>query len=593
MKYQSSNTKLIYDIDFDQTSKRRYKCPECSGNRKKTNQKDLEFYPDTQRAFCFHCETTFYEYKPYEPKKTYTIPERRNTTKLTDKALKYFESRMISQKTLNKMGIYSDTEWMPQLNMKTEVMCFPYFRAGELINIKYRGGKKTFKLVSGAELIWYNFDQLIENDEIIIVEGEFDLLSFVENGYDNVISPPNGAKIKSEFLDSSINLFENKKVYLATDCDTPGIEFRDELIRRIGAENCFLVNFKDCKDANEYLIKYGGLEFKNLLKNANEVPIKGNISVGSLYNEIVDLYENGIQCGFKIGIDECDKYCTWELGRLAVVTGRPGVGKSEVIDQFVVNLNMNYGWKAAYFTPENYPLKFHYAKIHEKISGGKFDSRKNNTNFESVYEYIQDNFFYIMNEDDVSVESVIKSAKAYVKQKGIKILVIDPYNRLEHQINKGETETQYISRFLDTLTNFARFNNVLIFLMAHPVKLQGNEVPTLYNISGSANFYNKTDYGLTIHRPMNEDNLMSNEVEIHWQKIKFKHLGSQGVSQLCYNINNGRINDVGVYDNRNYLSLKFGYENDKEENLDYQPDARIEPNYDFYTSETPEEEAPF
>jgi len=92
---------------------------------------------------------------------------------------------------------------------------------------------------------------------------------------------------------------------------------------------------------------------------------------------------------------------------------------------------------------------------------------------------------------------------------------------------------------------------------------------------------------------MNEDNLMSNEVEIHWQKIKFKHLGSQGVSQLCYNINNGRINEVGTYDNRNYLSLKFGYENEKEENLDYQPDARIEPNYDFYTSETTEEEAPF
>jgi twinkle protein len=99
---------------------------------------------------------------------------------------------------------------------------------------------------------------------------------------------------------------------------------------------------------------------------------------------------------------------------------------------------------------------------------------------------------------------------------------------------------------------------VLVFLVAHPRKMQKGEVPTLYDISGSANFYNKTDYGFTVHRKRNDKtNLMINEVEVYWQKIKFKNLGEQGVSELKYNYNNGRFehinDDVDHWDNSNWL----------------------------------------
>jgi len=557
MKYQSSQSKRVYDIDFDQSKKARYKCPECADGRKNAKAKDLEYYPDTQRAYCFHCSTTLYEYKPFESVQAYTVPEWKNKTELTDKSVKYFEGRMISQKTLNEMKVYSDLEWMPQFSKEIEVICFPFFRNSKLINIKFRGAKKSFKLVSNAELIWYNFDCISEAKELIICEGEIDCLTFVENGFKNVISVPNGAKSKSEYLDNSIQCLDHiEKVYLATDCDTVGIELKDELIRRIGAERCFSVNFKDCKDANEYFTKYGGYDFKELLKTAKPIPIEGNIEISSLYNEIIDLYENGLQKGKTIEIEEIDKFCTWELGRLCTVTGIPSSGKSEFVDYIISRLNLIYGWKAAYFTPENYPLKYHYSKIHEKFSGSKFKKETDKTDFQSIYEHIKDNFFYIMNEKDLSVESIMKSAKSFVKQKGIKILVVDPFNKLDHQLKKGENETQYISRFLDILVNFARFNNVLVFLIAHPVKMQNNEVPTLYNISGSAHFYNKTDYGLTVHRQRDDNNSMINSVDVHWQKIKFKHLGTQGVSQLEYNFNNGRFDPSGNFDNTDWLCTK-------------------------------------
>jgi twinkle protein len=553
MKYQSSNTKSIFEITFQ--GKKRYSCPECSNGRSKTKAKDLQYYTDTDSAYCFHCNTTFFQYKPFE-KKEYVVPEWKNKTELTEKAVRYFESRMISQKTLNKMKIYSDTEWMPQFKNDIEVICFPFFVNDDLMNIKFRGAKKSFKLNSGSKLVWYNYDAILENEEIIITEGEIDCLSFIEVGFNNCISVPNGAQ-SFDVLDETIDLFNGKTIILATDNDNKGIKLRDELIRRFGSENCRLVTFKECKDANQYLGRYGGLELAKCIDEAREIPVEGNIKVKSFRSDLEDMFVNGISRGNIIDKNEIDKYCTWETKRLAVVTGRPGSGKSEFVDYLICRLNQIYGWRAAYFTPENFPLKYHYAKLYEKFIGKEFNSHKSEQiDFDLAYEYINDNFFYILPEQDLTVDKILANARSYIRSKGIKILVIDPFNKLEHQISRNQTETQYISVFLDKLTMFAKLNDVLIFLIAHPKKLDKTDIPTLYDISGSAHFYNKTDYGFTVHRVFDQNNLMTNDIEVHWQKIKFKNLGEQGVSELRYNYNNGRFEErtsIEMWDNTNWL----------------------------------------
>jgi len=555
MKYQSSNTKQIYNIEF---IRKQDICPECSHLRKKKKDKCLQYYSDTNSAYCFNCFTTFFEYKPYSTEKQYQVPEWKNITKLTDKAVKWFNGRMISQETLNKARVYSDVEFMPQFTKEIEVICFPFFFESKLINIKYRGAKKSFKLHSGSELIFFNLDQIKENDSIIIVEGEIDCLTFIENKFDNVISVPNGANKNLEYFDNYIDLFDNlEKIYIGTDNDTKGIELRDELIRRLGAEKCSIISFKECKDANEYFCKYGGIEFKELLNNAKDPPLKGIVFCNNIQDQLYDYYKNGTEKGLEINQTEIDQFVTWERRRLAIVTGIPGSGKSEVIDYITTKLNLIYGWKVAYFTPENYPLKYHYQKLYEKFIGKKFNiSYSNEIEYDMAYDHIINNFFWILNEDDLTVDKILSDAKFLVKKKGIKILVIDPYNKVDHQYNSNMSETQYISKFLDKLIMFGKLNDLLIFLIAHPVKMQKGDIPTLYNISGSSHFYNKTDYGFTVHREFSDENLMTNEVQIHWQKIKFKHLGSQGVSQLRYNYNNGRIEnrvDVNGWDNSNWL----------------------------------------
>jgi len=170
----------------------------------------------------------------------------------------------------------------------------------------------------------------------------------------------------------------------------------------------------------------------------------------------------------------------------------------------------------------------------------------------------------LMDEEDYSVDMVLDGAKQLIKSRGIRALVIDPYNKLEYQAGKGENETQYISRFLDKLQMFARFNNILVILVAHPRKMQKNQgkfdIPTLYDISGSAHFYNKADYGLCIYRKGKGEDQgggYENMIECHVQKVKFKHLGECGAVELRYNYNNGRFENEGAtvdrWDNNNWL----------------------------------------
>jgi twinkle protein len=154
-----------------------------------------------------------------------------------------------------------------------------------------------------------------------------------------------------------------------------------------------------------------------------------------------------------------------------------------------------------------------------------------------------------------------------VRRRGIKILVVDPYNRLEHHIAAGVNESTYISGQLDKMTAFAQREGVLLILVAHPRKMERDpatehKVPTLYDINGSANFFNKADYGICVHR------IRSLSItQVHVQKVKFRHLGEVGVANFRYNVNNGRYvpaldsnneKERVAWDNANYLTGGIG-----------------------------------
>lgn len=540
--------KKEYTIDVHKNGENQMTCPECSPTRKKKTDKCFSFNLNKGAGRCNHCGIVLVENKPFEPKHTqieFKRPKIVEVSKYTEKYLNYFKTRLISEKTLLELKVGEAIEWMPKARAEIPIIQFNYFRNGELINIKSRGKDKDFKLFKDAELIFYNLDASIDNENIIIVEGEMDVLALYECGLKNVISVPNGAglgNINLEYLDNCIDSFsDNTKFILALDNDKAGHNLQNELARRLGFENCSKVTFKDCKDANDCLIKYGIKITIDCINDAKEYPIVGVFNANDISDNIYDFYNNGLPKGVGIGMAEFDNYLRFQEGYLTTITGIPGHGKSEFLDFILCRLNISHDWKFALYSPENHPLELHFSKFAEKISGKPFEgnNRMSPLDLKQMIDYHSNNFFFINPENDFGLENILDSVRQLVRKKGIKGFVIDAWNKLDHKYTTNETK--YISEQLDKIVRFCELNKVHCFLVAHPTKIRKDEksglyeIPNLYSISGSANFYNKTANGITVYR-----NYKEFTTEVYVQKVKFKHWGETGCVHLAWDKTNGR-----------------------------------------------------
>lgn len=545
-------------------------CPNCSHTRKNKKDPCLSVDVITGVYNCHNnCGFSGGVAKTYEVRsKEYTRPPKFvNTTELSEIAVNYFfTERSITQSTLVKAKITESREWMPKAQKEINVINFNYFRDDKLVNVKYRGKGKDFKLFKDAELIFYNLDSISSSETCVITEGEIDCLSFIQSGVDSVVSVPNGASLSQksnlEYLDNCIEYFENKKtIILATDNDEAGLALRDELGRRLGFERCKKVSFKDCKDANEYLKKYGEKSLASLIKpeNLKDFPIAGVITADDVWDEVENFFKDGLKRGATTGkLKDFDKLVSFVEGQTMVVTGIPNHGKSPFTLFVMACLSLRYGWKWGLFTPEHKPLSIFITKVCELLLGKRVRPNVGFTDKEKQFarDFINKYFFFIQPEDDnLTLDNILKKAKMLVMQKGINGLLIDPWNKLEHNIESSQSEHNYVSKELDKLIKFNQKNMVFSIVVAHPKKMMKKpksdlyEVPTLYDISGSSNWFNKPDIGITFYR-----NFMTGNNEIHVNKFKYEHLGSQGKCETKFNMNNSRISNLyGDWDNSNWL----------------------------------------
>ena len=509
-------------------------CPLCSSNRKPENRKAKCAMYDWERGLgtCMNCNEVF-QLHTFKRKggndKVYNKPKQIANPLLSNKVIKWFEGRGISNNTLVKMKITEGKEFMPQTGKEENTIQFNYFINNELINIKYRDGKKNFKLVKGAEKIFYNIDSTVGHDYMVIVEGEMDALSFVEAGVSSVISVPNGATVSNnnlEYLDNCIDYFENKeKIILAVDQDEAGENLKQELIRRLGAEACYTCDFGVHKDANEFLVHNSRSMLSDVIKNASAVPIENVLTLKDVDDELQEFIEEGFKPGYQIGLDNFDNIFSTYTGQFITVTGVPSSGKSDFVDRMVVGYQLKYGWKTAFASPENKPTFLHAHKLMRKI-GDWMPTKEdiNTTKWEEVSNVINDNFFFIENER-YDLDSVLSKGAQLVKRKGIKCLVIDPYNKVKMNGAAAMSIPDATMEYLTRIEAFAKKYDVLVIVVAHPTKMYKKDdgtldEPNMYNIKGGGEWYDASYHGLLVHR-----NYEKKTVKVKVLKVKFQNLG--------------------------------------------------------------------
>jgi len=541
-------------IDLPNDTNRRVVCPLCSPSRKKKRDKTLSLKRDGEAVVwnCWHCgEAGRYSVvKPRQP----AIEKQPAKKALSGKAIEFLNGRGISEDTARRYGVHTTEAYFRKAGGQKEAIGFPYTNHGETYATKLRCLEaKDFSSV-GAAQSFFGLPQVGDLDRLIITEGEVDALSVAEAGIPNAIAVPNGAPDrvphpvdnpeedrKFRFLWNAREIIEQAdQIYLAGDADRPGEILMEELSRRIGRHKCWRVKWPaGCKDANDVLVEQGADAVALAIENAERFPVAGLYEADKFIAEVEELYRDGKGKGHSTGYLTLDEVYTVVLGHLTVVTGIPSSGKSELIDQVMVNLSERHGWKHAVCSFENEP-RYHIAKLAQKHTGKHFFpgsvERMSKAEMQASAQWVGEHFYFLHQTDGTlcDVDSIIERLKVAVVRYGIRTAIIDPANYLDRPSDMSET--QWVSDMLTKLRLFAQAHEVHVWLVAHPAKMQRDggfvPVPKGYDISGSANYINKCDFGLTVHRDPDEPAL----VQVHCWKCRFVWAGKMGETSLVYSL---------------------------------------------------------
>lgn len=274
--------------------------------------------------------------------------------------------------------------------------------------------------------------------------------------------------------------------------------------------------------------------------------------------------KEGVPPGLSTGWTTLNPYFTFPpRGQLNVVTGFPQSGKSEWMDSLALNMAVKHGWKIFYYSPENYPSQRHLQKLCSKFINKPFHGKWNG--WENVNEKDLDLFDKLIAEhysfvdchiNTATVDEILNSIFIECRNHKVDMAIVDPWNKIEVAKAPGMNEREFIGKSLTRIQMFARESGIQFFIVAHPTKPAKNKTGgynslTLYDISGSADWYNMTDNGFIIHRDWNDKTGDKNESQLKIAKVKDEWYGKCGEILMRFEPATNRYHiDKQVYKSR-------------------------------------------
>ena len=518
-------------------------CPNCSHTRKNKTDPCLSVtYTDEAVLYKCHNECGFegavyYRNKFEQTKKNYKKPEPPKVVKELEPIYKYFQKRGISQKTVDKYEI--------ALNDKKEIV-LPYYKYGELVNVKYRknlgNGKKTFRQEADTEKTLFGMDKITDFESPLIwVEGEMDVLALAEQNIYSVSVPQGASEKKLECIENCWDFIQKFKTHIiAVDNDAAGDGLKENLLKRLGREKCKTVNWKQYKDANEALL--GEEKLIDFINAAEDISPDGIITFYDCFDEIYKYnFEKDVNF-YETGWLKFDNIVKLRTGYLMIVTGYPSRGKTTFVDNLLMILSKHYGLKHLIASFESI-VPTHYNTLLEMYMEMQFYKYTreygNDGIFAEPFEFIGEHFLRFDIDRMWTVDEIIERTELAVKKYGVKTLVIDPYNRLNNKILNNR-EDLYVGSILAKLSMLAKKLDILVIFVAHPKKPDGEKCPNMYSISGSGDWYNMADYGIIIHREREQSGKLSNFPLVFVEKVKNHFLGSPSGGELTLRYDSDR-----------------------------------------------------
>lgn len=453
----------------------------------------------------------------------------------------WIEARGISAELAEKFGLAT------VMKDGKAWLAVPYVERGRTVNHKYRlTSEKRHQMDQGGRMVLWNHDCLLEDSSkpVVICEGEWDALVAISLGW-RAVSVPNGASGgdgKLDYLWEARDLLNRVDQFiLATDSDEPGLKLRANLVAHLGADRCsFIESYgADCKDLNDTLARYGVEAVAEILNAAKPMPVKG------LYT-LDDFPERPELTAWPVGIaplhddgDSSRPALYIVPGTLTVFTGHANMGKSTVMDSVIANmLRLNIPTLVASFETDVKPILRDGIRC-ALLGIGQHELRHTDT--AGVDALLRSKLRIITQsvdeDEEMDLDYFLGLCRVAVQRDGVRLVVIDPWNELEHKMRPGEPETVYIGRALRAIKRFAKVHDVAVWIVAHPSKpFEGKvRMPRLLDISGSANWANKADFGLSYHRGE------GGAADLCVTKVRKGYPGRRGNVKVAYDFRTSRF----------------------------------------------------
>lgn len=549
------STLVKEEFHLSNAGTKNFRCPECSDERSGANQRakclSVTFEENQAVWLCHHCEAKGQLFmdeaiQPSVAPRT-TLRKAPDFTVADDNFLdSILKKRSIDfmqiDNNMRKNILKSSDIYFNKLGGKSEAIGFRYSDG----SIKWRSSSSKDFSQTGVCRELYPLLPEEPSGTIVIVEGEFDSIAMRSCGL-QAHSVPKGANISGDsppdFLKPVLVALEEGKVdvVIAVDSDEKGRRFSSKLTDYLGRKRVGTIDWSKygVKDANEALIVHGPQIMQTALSEVKNILYEGIVRASSVTKYIEDLRVGGFKGGSKVGLNSVDNLYTVCSDQVTVVTGVPGSGKSELIDYFMVSLAVKEEWKFAIFSAEN-PIEIHAGKLIEKYSGRPIfegSSKINEKDLMDAADWLDKHFFFVDSSSSNTIDSILSRAEVLVENEKINGLLIDPFNYTDVTL-----ETDAISEMLTKLHAFAKKFHIHIWIVAHPQKMYRGEggkvpVPTGGDISGSAAWWAKADFGVTVSRDEEGGATMT-----VW-KCRFKWLGEVGSCHLSYDPVCGRYSD--------------------------------------------------
>jgi twinkle protein len=335
------------------------------------------------------------------------------------------------------------------------------------------------------------------------------------------------ASRKYSYLDHAKSVLrEVKEIIIATDGDGPGQALLNDLAIRLGKARCKWVRYpKGCKDLNATLLKYGDRGVHEVFRRAEWCRVDGVYRMS-------ELPPYPVRKRFTTGMEWLDHHYRIRMGDFCVITGVPGHGKSTFVNDMLCRTVDAHGWTVAVASFEQHPQVDHRRALREWFCGMP-EELASDREIEKADRWIDEHFVFIVpgDEDLANLEWCLDKVAAAVIRHAVRVIVIDPWNELDHDRPHDMSLTEYTGRAIKEFKRIARHLDVHVIVVAHPTKLAGGECPGLYSISDSAHWANKPDIGLVVWKPDPE----SERAEIRVVKSRYHdQIGRPGKVKVRY-----------------------------------------------------------